>query len=201
MINIEPRNHELLQRIRQIWETSRTQAARSVNSAHVYANWLIGQQIIEAEQGGADRAEYGTRLLESLSQQLAKEYGSGFSVSALRYMRLFYLGYPHFLSIHHTVRDELDSADKAILILPFITNPVFSTTDWQPGSFHPGLSWSHYRCLLKVDRPEARNFYEIEAIKNGWSARQLERQINSTKRTNKFSPAVTSFICQAKKFY
>src|SRR4051795_10816900 len=97
---------DLLLRIREIWDTARLQAARSVNSAHVAANWLIGQQIVEAEQGGTDRAAYGTRLLESLSAQLSVEYGNGFSVSALRYMRLFYLGYPGSLPIHQAVRDE-----------------------------------------------------------------------------------------------
>jgi hypothetical protein len=50
---------------------------------------------------------------------------------------------------------------------------------WQPGQLHPNLSWTHYRTLLRVDKPEARAFYEIEAIKNNWSARDLERQINS----------------------
>jgi len=87
----EVMNDELLTRIRQIWDAARVQAARSVNSAHVCANWLIGQQIIEAEQGGAERAEYGTQLLKNLSEQLTKHYGSGFSLSALKYMRIFYL--------------------------------------------------------------------------------------------------------------
>jgi hypothetical protein len=100
---------DLVLRIRQIWNAARTQAARSVNSAHVAANWLIGQQIVEAEQGGADRAEYGARLLESLSAQLAAEYGSGFSLTALKYMRLFYIGYPELLQIRHAVRDESGS--------------------------------------------------------------------------------------------
>ncbi|MGH7963183.1 MAG: DUF1016 N-terminal domain-containing protein, partial [Candidatus Binatia bacterium] len=50
---------------------------------------------------------------------------------------------------------------------------------WQPGRFHPNLSWTHYRRLLRIDKTEARAFYEIEAIKNSWSARELERQINS----------------------
>ncbi len=99
---------ELLQRIRQIWDAARSHAARSVNSAHVAANWLIGQQIVEAEQGGAERAAYGTRLLESLSSELTGEYSSGFSVSSQRYMRLFYLGYPEPVRIQHAVRDIFD---------------------------------------------------------------------------------------------
>lgn len=175
----EPINTQLIQRIRQIWESARFQAVRSVNSAHVCANWLIGQQIVEAEQEGADRAEYGTKLLENLSQQLANDYGNGFSVSALRYMRLFYLNYPELLPIHHAARDKLNKISTAGVTSLSVLPPVQTGADWKPGRLHPGLSWTHYRTLLKVDRPEARNFYEIEAVKSGWSARQLERQINS----------------------
>lgn len=165
---------ELFTRIRQIWESARTQAARSVNTAHVCANWLIGQQIVEAEQGGKARAEYGKALLQTLSSQLTTAYGDGFSVTALRYMKLFYLGYPTLLANHHALRDVSDAA-----IHHAVRDELTSTREWKPGLLHSGLAWTHYRALLKVDRPEARAFFEIEAIKNGWSARQLERQIAS----------------------
>lgn len=99
---------ELLARIRHIWEAARTQAARSVNTAHVCANWLIGRQIVEAEQRGARRAGYGQALLKSLSAQLSGEYGSGFSVSALQYMRGFYLAYPVLLANRPALRVEFD---------------------------------------------------------------------------------------------
>jgi predicted nuclease of restriction endonuclease-like (RecB) superfamily len=152
-----------------------------VNSAHVCANWLIGRQIVEAEQGGAERAEYGRQLLESLSKALAAEYGGGFSVSALRYMRLFYVGYPELISIHHAPRDELEtsSAREIHQALRAISVVPPSAGDWRPGELHPGLSWTHYRTLLKVEQRNVRNFYEIESVKNSWSARQLERQISS----------------------
>lgn len=153
-----------MERIRDIWEASRQQAIRSVNSAHACANWLIGKQIVEAEQGGEQRAAYGKALLKSLSQQLTDEYGSGFSETALKYMRLFFLTYPDLLGKSHALRDQL---------------PTTATTDWQSGQLHTGLSWTHYRILLKVERQEARQFYEIETIRNGWSVRQLERQISS----------------------
>ncbi len=170
MATREPRKNAaddtaLLGRIREIWESARTEAARSVNSAHVRANWLIGRQIVDAEQKGARRAAYGARLLESLSVALSGEYGTGFSVTSLKYRRLFFLGYPELLPIRHAPRDELGMAGGGEV--------------WRPGRFHPGLSWMHYRALLKVDRREARDFYEIETIKSGWSGRQLERQIAS----------------------
>lgn len=74
--------------------------------------------------------------------------------------------------IGHAVRDQsLSASDLAGLSNP---NP-----SWQPGQLHPNLSWTHYRTLMRVEQPEARAFYEIEALKNNWSARELERQINS----------------------
>jgi len=157
-------NAELITRIRDIWEASRQQAVRSVNSAHVCANWLIGKQIVEAEQGGEQRAEYGKALIVSLSKELTDEYGSGFSVSALKYMRLFFLTYPLLLTKSHALRDQLDQSNNR---------------EWKAGLLHPNLSWTHYRTLLKVERQEARDFYEIETLRNGWSARQLERQVAS----------------------
>ncbi len=170
------RRTELLARIRHIWESARTQAARSVNTAHVCANWLIGRQIVEAEQGGAKRAAYGQGLLESLSKQLSADYGDGFSLSALKYMRLFFLGYPELLVNRHAVGDLSDSA---LASRHAVRDESDASTAWQPGALHLALSWTHYRTLIKVERREVRDFYEIEAIRNGWSARQLERQINS----------------------
>lgn len=170
----------LLQAIRQIWESARSQAARSVNSALVQANWLIGQQIVEAEQGGKTRAAYNRGLLKSLSITLEKEYGSGFSVSALQYMRAFFLGYPELMGIQHAARVGLDrKAAPTKQHALRVNSPAPAEKAWVPGQLHPGLSWTHYRTLLKIDQREARDFYEIEAIRHGWSARQLERQVNS----------------------
>ena len=169
------RQNELLARIRLIWDSARAQAARSVNTAHVCANWLIGQQIVQAEQGGEKRAGYGQALLKALSAQLSGEYGSGFSVSALQYMRAFFQGYPELLANQHALRVDFDALP--IQHAPRADSP--SEPAWRAGVLHRGLAWTHYRILLKVNRRDVRDFYEIEAIRNGWSARQLERQINS----------------------
>ena len=118
---------DLLARIRGIWESARSQAARSVNTAHVCANWLIGQQIVEAEQGSAGRACYGKALLKVLSERLVSEYGSGFSVSALQYMRSFFLNYPQLLEKQHAVRVEFDSQAAPVT--------------WHPCELHSALSW------------------------------------------------------------
>lgn len=190
MVKNDASTAELLAAIRHIWESARLQAVRSVNSALVQANWLIGRQIVEAEQKGKSRAAYSSRLLETLSKSLEKDYGSGFSVSALQYMRAFYLGYPALLDIQHVagvgsekqhavrVESAQGSPDAKGHALRDLSASA-TEAEWQPGRLHAGLSWTHYRTLLKVERREARDFYEIEAIRNGWSARQLERQINT----------------------
>jgi predicted nuclease of restriction endonuclease-like (RecB) superfamily len=199
-----PLDPELATRIRRIWESTRSHAARTVNSAHVCANWLIGRQIVDAEQGGASRAGYGTQLLEKLSENLSRDLGAGFAVSSLKYMRLFYLGYPELLPIRHALRDESASpeasgptagirhalrdefADAGVaaligtaLLLPQELAGPDRDDGWKPGRLHSRLAWTHYRTLLKVESRTARDFYEIEAVKNGWSARQLERQVHS----------------------
>ncbi len=166
------KNNDVYLRIRQILESARVTAARSVNTAQVMANWLIGQEIVEEEQKGSKRADYGKKLIATLSEQITAEFGKGYSVNNLEHFRDFYLTYPELLnrSISHALRgksflpDVLSSADKE---------------SWQLGQLNPNLSWTHYRTLLRVSRSEARAFYEIEAIKNNWSARELERQINS----------------------
>lgn len=136
-------------------DEARTNVQRSIDTEMVSAYWLIGRDIIEEEQHGKKRANYGSFLLKSLAERLTKKYGRGFSISTLRDIRQFYLVYSDDSSIHHAPRGELEQ--------PFSTN----------------LGWIHYRALMRIQRPEARRFYEIEAEKNYWSGRQLERQIDS----------------------
>ncbi|MFT7559261.1 MAG: putative nuclease of restriction endonuclease-like (RecB) superfamily [Flavobacteriales bacterium] len=181
------------QRICDIWQSARGQAIRSVNSAHVQANWLIGQQIVEAEQAGEKRADYGKQLLKGLSQQLTQKFGRGFSVSALQYLRAFYLAYPHLLAtrekqhalppIFTNAADQKAAPDapQAIQHAVRVESTVHNTVAGQDiiGRLNSGLSWTHYRTLIKVDRQEARDYYEQEAILQGWSTRELERQIAS----------------------
>ena len=168
----------LLADIRKLWESSRLLAARSVNSALIIANWKIGERIVEAEQQGRPRAVYGQGTLKFLSERLIEVYGSGFSVSGLQYMRSFYNAYPGLLDIQHAVRaDSKNGRGKAIQHAVRVESGFHEK--WVPGALHPDLGWTHYRALIKAERRDARDFYEIEAIRNGWSGRQLERQIDS----------------------
>ena len=168
----------LYHRIREILDSARAGAARSVNTAQVCANWLIGREIVEEEQKGKKRAGYGEALLQDLSVRLSTDVGKGWSVRNLEYCRVFYLEYPLLLdgqksNALRSISSIVSSSDDR-----HISNAV-RTESWQPGRLHTNLSWTHYRTLLRVDKTEARAFYEIEAIKNTWSARELERQINS----------------------
>lgn len=174
----QPTRHTLYHRIREILDSARVGVARSVNTAQVCANWLIGREIVEEEQKGKKRARYGEALLKDLSRRLSTDVGKGWSVRNLEYCRTFYLEYPLLLG------ERNSNAVRSIvsLLSPTddrqISNAVRAES-WQPGRLHPNLSWTHYRTLLRVDKTDARAFYEIEAIKHAWSARELERQFTS----------------------
>jgi predicted nuclease of restriction endonuclease-like (RecB) superfamily len=181
-------------RIRSILEQARTAVARTVNSAQVVANWLVGREIVEGQQKGLKKAGYAEALLEQLANRLSAEFGSGYSATNLRWFRQFFLEYPSLLAagIHHAVRDELrpkrgskirhavrGESQSTTVIDTEKSHAVGGKSSWKPGMLHTGLSWTHYRTLLRVEMPQARAFYEVESTRNNWSARELERQINS----------------------
>jgi predicted nuclease of restriction endonuclease-like (RecB) superfamily len=174
----------LFGRIGEILDQSRANVVRSVNSQMVLAYWHIGREIIQVLQGGDDRAVYGRKVLESLSQRLGRRYGRGFSVTNFRYFRLFYQAYADRTpEIRHKPCDELPAAPretkhhKAGDVLAELSLAV-EQADRIRG-FSSGLSWSHYRTLTQVEHRSERLFYEIEAEKEGWSVPHLERQIHS----------------------
>ena len=114
----------------------------------VIAYWLIGREIVHEIQGGTKRATYGKQTIEQLSKKLTSKYGSGFSVANLRNFRQFYEMYPDRLN-HYPMGSELDLKEKHFLENSEHTN-----------EFSPLLTWSHYRALMRVGKPEARAFYE-----------------------------------------
>src|SRR6266850_5942577 len=180
----------LYARIRQILEAAQAGVARTVNTTQVVANWLIGREIVEEEQKGKRKAGYGDTLLLDLAGKLRAEFGAGYSETNLRWFRQFYLEYSDLLPkrICHAVRDKSSSSGPSGSSsihhavrgesLPAVLNAQ-PTESWRPGRLHPNLSWTHYRTLLRVEKREARCFYEIEALQSNWAARELERQINS----------------------
>jgi predicted nuclease of restriction endonuclease-like (RecB) superfamily len=170
---------QLYGRIRRILESARMSSARSVNTSQVVANWLIGREIVEEEQKGRRRADYGKRLVEDLSTRLRGEFGSGYSALNLWLFRRFYVEYPKLVSTRIPYAPRKESAGRALKPPGEEIRYAVRTESWKPGYLHPNLSWTHYRTLLRVEELEARSFYEIEALKNSWSARELERQISS----------------------
>lgn len=164
-------------------EAARHAAARSVNALMTASYWEIGRRIVELEQGGKERAEYGQALLKRLSIDLSGRFGKGFSERNLEQMRLFYLAWPP----EHI--SQTASAKLPLIQISQTTSPelVSRTT---PGTPRPSfdlaalaqafpLPWSAYVRLLSVKNLQARAFYETETLRCGWSVRQLDRQVNS----------------------
>lgn len=162
----------LFDRVVSILEQARTNVVRSVNSNMVVAYWLIGREIVQELQRGKERAEYGTQLLKELSDRLTKRYGAGYSITSLKYFRTFYITYTdRSPEIGRPTGAPLSSGQKG--------RPVGDQLKKAPQSFHPNLTWSHYRALMRVENENARKFYETECVSCGWDKRALERQIST----------------------
>jgi len=142
--------------VRLIDEVRRT-SARTINALMTATYWLIGRDIVEFEQQGKARAEYGEELLKRMATDLAGRFGKGYSLTNLKQFRQFYLAYPPPQK-SQTPSDQLATRDF---------------------SERFPLPWSAYVRLLSVKNEQAREFYETEALRGGWSVRQLGRQINS----------------------
>ena len=133
----------LIGEIKQIINDARAHAVRSVDFCRVQMYWAIGQRIVEKEQQGKERADYGTYLIKRLAQEIEPEYGSGFGERQLKFCRQFYKTYPN----GNALRSQ--------------------------------LNWTQYRMLIQIPDPDKREYYELETVNEGWTGRQLERQINS----------------------
>lgn len=177
---------DLFGRVASILDQARAGVVRAVNSQMVQAYWLIGREIVQEVQGGKERAEYGRKVLEDLSLKLTERYGDGFSETTLQYFRKFYLAYanrhfpiPRPMGVELPTTNKQDEISRPLgvkLARLDIQRPMGSES---LVGFSPQLNWSHYRALMRVDKPEAREFYEREAIECGWSKTQLERQIHT----------------------
>jgi predicted nuclease of restriction endonuclease-like (RecB) superfamily len=145
--------------IKQILGNARQKAYSAINSAMVEAYWFVGKRIVEEEQQGEKRAEYGKEVLKTLSKELTADFGKGFSDRNIRNFRQFYLSFPKLLEIQKT-----PSADSQYSI-------------WQTASAK--LSWSHFLLIMRVSNKEAQAYYLKEAAENIWSVRTLDRNIST----------------------
>lgn len=148
--DVAPNYDAVLADVSFLLENARRTAARSVNAVMTAAYWQIGQRLVEVEQAGQGKSQYGEQLVERLSENLTARFGRGFGRTNLFQMRAFY------------------TANRSIV----------QTVSGQLSESFP-LSWSHYVRLLSVRTDEARRFYEQEARRGDWSLRQLNRQIGS----------------------
>ncbi len=138
----------LAERIEQLIHEARKRAIVAINTTMVYTYFEIGRMIVEEEQQGEVRAEYGKSLLRNIAEYLTKKFGKGFSYTNLKQMRTFYITFAK----GQTLSDQ----------------------------FNFSLSWSHYLKLMRIENPDERKFYEIEAAANNWSLRELQRQFDSS---------------------
>jgi predicted nuclease of restriction endonuclease-like (RecB) superfamily len=165
-------------------ESARSAAARSVNALMTASYWEIGRRIVEFEQAGKERAEYGQALLKRLSADLSARFGRGFSERNLEQMRLFYLSWP-LEKISQTASAKLPSSRISQTASVELVSGTNSETASRNFIDLPALAqafplpWSAYVRLLSVKNEHARSFYEAETLRCGWSVRQLDRQVNS----------------------
>jgi hypothetical protein len=161
----------LLSDVARVIEDARRFAA--VNAVMTTTYWLVGRRIVEQEQHGAARADYGQEIVERLSIVLQARFGRDFGRRNLFQMRAFYLAYPEILRTSAAQSGKTPDPEKVqtpSALLTLSTNAA--------GQLFP-LPWSHYVRLLAVRGQEARRFYETEAVRGGWTIRQLDRQIQS----------------------
>jgi predicted nuclease of restriction endonuclease-like (RecB) superfamily len=158
-------------------EEARRTAARSVNAVMTATYWAIGRLIVEHQQEGRDRAGYGEQLLKRLSRDLGERFGRGFSLTNLKQFRNFYL--------HWRVPEKGQTPSDQMAIGKGQTpsdqsrEVVIASATGDTGLPLFPLSWSHYVRLMTVENADARRFYEDEALRGGWTVRQLHRQVSS----------------------
>jgi predicted nuclease of restriction endonuclease-like (RecB) superfamily len=162
----------LITAIAQVHNQAQRQAVQAVNIALTLRNWRIGYHIVEYEQHGSDRAQYGERLLDSLAADLGKRLGRGFGRRNLFLFRGFYLRYPIVQSL----------ISQFGISLPAPPSVLFTPLDWQDDGYFARLfrelPWIHFIELIRMDDPLKRAFYEVETLRNRWSVREFKRQID-----------------------
>ena len=167
---IEKSNAGLVSDVKAILEQARKRAYQAVNTTMVQTYWLIGKRIVEEEQAGKERANYGEAVLKTLSIALTAEFGKGFSYASLYNFRQFYLTYP--------CQENCDQvrSNSEDLIFYTVCREFENTICYTLCS---KLTWSHNRLIMRVGNPEARLWYLKESFDQNWSVRTLERHINT----------------------
>ena len=173
----------LFNKVSAIIEEGRKYVSTAINLAEVYSKYQIGMYIVEDEQAGNKRAGYGKQVLLNLSERLTEKYGDGWSVEQLTLIRKFYTVYSNSVNADYEIQNtDLEITESAPAK---IVNTVYQIQNL-PKSIDPSsmprftLSWSHYIVLMRIKNEEERQFYEIEALREHWSVRHLQRQYASS---------------------
>ena len=173
----------LFNKVSAIIEEGRKYVSTAINLAEVYSKYQIGMYIVEEEQAGNKRAGYGKQVLLNLSERLTEKYGDGWSVEQLTLIRKFYTVYSNSVNADYEIQNtDLEITESAPVK---IVNTVYQIQNL-PKSIDPSsmprftLSWSHYIVLMRIKNEEERQFYEIEALREHWSVRHLQRQYASS---------------------
>lgn len=167
----------LVNDLRSIVSKARSKTFAAVNYSLVERNWRIGQRIVEQEQNGASRAEYGKHVIEIASAALTEEFGKGFSETNIMNFKKFYLKFKE-LTIPQTVSEEFKKQKQQTLSDELSSH--FQKGQTPPAQFELRLlPWSHYERLIRVEDKKAREWYAKEAFEQGWSFRTLNRNINT----------------------
>ena len=170
-------NKILFQQVVELLQNARHQVLRTVNSTMVCTYFEIGRMIVEEEQSGKDRAEYGKKILKGLSEELKKEFGKGFSTDNLENMRKFYLAYSISESLTRIL--QITNSPSLMTNSESVKLEEIQTTKTQSLISFFKLTWTHYVFLMRIEDEKERRFYEIESEKYNWSVRELKRQYDS----------------------
>lgn len=168
----------LFNRISSLIDGARGYVSKIVNTVEVATKFAIGQYIVEDEQEGKERAKYGKAILKNLSERLTEHYGDGWSVETLTLCRKFYMTYSKIVTTGYDIHKPLPKAVEDTKNK--IVTTGYEISDIMTLSHQFSLTWSHYIILMRIKDPDERRFYEIEAGKQQWTKRQLQRQYNSS---------------------
>ena len=176
--------NRLYHKVKDVIIDAKSVVRKTVNYVILIQNWEIGRLIVEDEQGGEAKAEYGKYIIKKLSEKLTKEFGTSYSKRNLFFMRNFYLAFPIVNAVRSQLEktgNQIDKKNDALRHKSKNTIHHAVRTKSHPlfNIISPQLSWTHYRSLLRVENPKPREFYINEAAENDWGTRALDRQINS----------------------